>query len=122
MTAVIIPFPTWQMHLYVFSPEDLTELHRWASSVSQRGFRLLTALDPVSGAESVVVRLNDGIEFASVSVTSEAGSDGGSFDILRSRGRWILKQWHGAETSFRALRDALEAICRSPTHGQMSLT
>jgi hypothetical protein len=121
MTAVIIPFPMRRMHLDVFSPEDLAELHRWASSVSQRGFRLLTALDPVSGAESVVVRLNDGIEFASV--TSEAGSDGGSFDILRSRGRWILKQWHGAETSFRALRDdALEAICRSPTHGQMSLT
>jgi hypothetical protein len=120
MTAVIIPFPMRRMHLDVFSPEDLAELHRWASSVSQRGFRLLTALDPVSGAESVVVRLNDGIEFASVK--SEAGSDGGSFDILRSRGRWILKQWHGAETSFRALRDALEAICRSPTHGQMSLT
>lgn len=111
MTAVIIPFPRHRTELNGFSPDDITELRRWASLVGPRGLRLLTALDPMSRTESIVARLSDGTELASV--TTEEGSEASSFDILRSRGQWILKPWQGGEMIFAALRDALEYI--SPT-------
>ena len=85
MTAVIIPFPRHRAQLNGFSPHDIAELRRWASLVGLRGLRLLTALDPISGAENVVARLSDGTELASV--TAEGGDEAGSFDIPRSRGQ-----------------------------------
>ena len=85
MTAVIIPFPRHRTELNGFSPDDITELRRWASLVGPRGLRLLTALDPMSRTESIVARLSDGTELASV--TTEEGSEASSFDILRSRVR-----------------------------------
>ena len=111
MTAVIIPFPRPRTQLDGFSPDDIAELHRWASFVRPQGFQLLTALEPGSLTESVVAQLSDGTQFASVS--TEAGGEAGSFDIIRSRGQWVLKSWYGGEKIFGALRNALE--CISPT-------
>jgi hypothetical protein len=111
MTAVIIPFPRHRTQLDGFSPDDIAELHRWASFVRPHGLQLLTALDPGSLTESVVARLSDGTQFASVS--TDGGGEAGSFDIVRSRGHWILKAWYGGERIFGSLRDALE--CISPT-------
>jgi len=110
MTAVIIPFPRYRTETDGFSPEDIAELRRWASLVAARGLRLLTTLDPLSGVESVVAKLSDGTELASV--TAE-GSEVGSFDILRSRRQWALKSRQGGERVFASLRNALE--CISPT-------
>ena len=110
MTAVIIPFPRYRTETDGFSPEDIAELRRWASLVATRGLRLLTTLDPISGVESVVAKLSDGTELASV--TAE-GSEVGSFDILRSGRQWALKSWQGGERVFASLRNALE--CISPT-------
>ena len=111
MTAVIIPFPRHRTQLDGFSPDDIAELHRWASFVRPHGLRLLTALDRESLTESVVAQLSDGTQFASVS--TDGGGGAGSFNIVRSRGQWILKPWHDGEMVFGALRDALEQI--SPT-------
>jgi hypothetical protein len=111
MTAVIIPFPRSRTQLDVFSPDDIAELHRWASFVRPHGLQLLTAFEPGSLTESVVAQLSDGTQFASV--CTEEGGQAGSFDIVRSRGQWVLKSWYGGEKIFGALRDALE--CISPT-------
>jgi hypothetical protein len=46
-------------------------------------------------------------------VSTDGGGEAGSFDIVRSRGHWILKAWYGGERIFGSLRDALE--CISPT-------
>jgi len=118
MTAVIIPFPRHRAQLDGFSPEDIAELHRWASFVKPHGLRMLTALDPGSLTETVVARLSDGTQFASVSADGGGGTE--SFDIVRSRGQWILRTWYGRERSFGALRDALE--CISPTMCWLALS